>query len=153
MSVSCGRSSWPPSVQYQPQLPLAGEQLPLVVPCLRRESRTCRASHPLSLEQHGDWRRRLVGELLGSSPPSLAADLELEWRGDETFVSDLLEGLSEQRARFERTAHELAALGLLESPAACAERATFRIALHDARSEPRGTLPRPDLGPRVVYDR
>lgn len=151
MRVSCGRSSWPPGVQYVLRLPEAGEPLPLAVPSQRREVRTCFYSNPLTPDQQADWRRRLVGELLGSSPPALAEDLELEWRGVETFVSDLREGLSEQRARFERTAHELAALGLLESPAACAERATFRIALHDGRSEPRGTLPRPEIA-GVVYD-
>ncbi|HVS17715.1 MAG TPA: hypothetical protein VMT18_03865 [Planctomycetota bacterium] len=151
MSVSCGRPSWPPSVQYRLQLPEAGEPLPLVVPSSRREFRTCHYSNPLTLDQQADWRRRLVGELLGVPPPALAEDLDLEWGGDEAFASVLRERLAEQRAKFGRIALELAALELLGSPGKVAALATFEIRLLDAREQPAGTLPRPELGPRVVY--
>jgi len=151
MRVSCGRPAWPPSVQYRLQLPEAGEPLPLVVPSSREEYRTCQRSNPLTLDQQADWRRRLVGELLGTPPPPLAEDLDLEWGGDEAFASVLRERLALQRARFGRIALELAALGLLESPGKVAALATFEIKLLDAREDPAGTLPRPGLGPRAVY--
>lgn len=149
--VSCGRPSWPPSVQHHLQLPEAGEPLPLIVPSSRKESRTCHESNPLALDQQADWRRRLVGELLGMPPPALAEDLDVEWGGDETFASVLRERLAEQRSRFGLIALELAALELLESPGKVAGLTTFEIRLLDARERPARTLPRPELGPRVVY--
>ena len=153
MRISCGRPIWPPRVEYLLQLPAADEPLPSVVPYRRVETfGSCRRSRQIVPRQQAQWRRRLLGELLGEGPLGPDADLALEWHGPERFVGGLIGHLREQRARIEGLARELESRGLLERAAEVAARTRFRITLRDLRGDRSHPLPRADLGPGVAWE-
>jgi hypothetical protein len=144
---------WPPLVAYKLRLPGPEEPLSPLKYERRESERTLRLANPLDPAQRNALRARLLGVLLeDASAASALGDcaLQVDWTDEAAFVRETLAHFDRVRSRILDVALALESRGLLIDARDVAARATLHVSIHDAR-EGGGALPRPGVGPRVVY--